>query len=1077
MLFGLTRHGCPIILVYFILHFKSSLSMKKDRMLCIPTNSAAAYARSVIVVFLLAVISVSCQPENNTGLRELDGLRVPEGFTIEKAVDPDKIAYPMFAHFDDSGRLFVFESDGSTPKPQEMLDNPSFLIRLLEDTDGDGKFDKSVVFADSITYPKGGYFYKGSLYTTSAPDLLRLTDTDGDGIADKRETILTGWVFHNNGSILGGPFFGPDGWMYMTDARRGFDIVTKENTRLKGAGARIWRCLPDGSRLESMSGGGFDNTIELVFMPSGEALGTMTYFMDPQAGMRDALMHWVEGGTYPKPHPSVEKDSLKLTGELMPVMSKTARVAPAGLMRYRGLAWGNEYEGNLFSAEFNTGRIMRHQLIPSGATYRTIDEPFIVSTVQDIHLTDVWQDADGSMLVANTGGWFIAGCPLSRVAKLDVRGGIYRIRKTGAATVQDPRGTRLNLSSLTPEELVKHGEDKRPAVRDKVIELLVEAGEPAVAPIKNVLLASSGEALRAAGVFALGRIGTPGAIKEVASALDDQGVLVRTAAARILGLAKHKESVEKLMDLVQQPEAPVRRQAATALGQIGDSRAIAALIKAAADSNDRFVEHAIIYAMISLNNANLTRAELQNPSPHARKAALIALDQMDGSPLRKEELAVFLSSADPQLRNAGIWAAAHHPEWADIVIGFLRNNLDGTGLSGTETENIRKLMVVFSGNPQFQHFLAQQLGAASRPETITLLLDVVKEADVKKIPAAWVAPLAKRLHGNDMTVRAQTLALIESRNIRELNGHLNSIIADPGQMKDFRLKALKARLLTNPVCSADEFKMIRQSLDSANDSPIRQLAASVLAQSKLSDGQLLDIAKTQVAQADVFLLPALVGAFQGNGNAAVGEALVEALQRSSDRLDNLSEQDVQNLFREFPAAVQKSAEPLMAQLRERHAERLSNLQKIEAGLKTGDVSRGRQLFFGKAVCSTCHEVSREGAHFGPDLTNIGDIRSRHDILEAIVYPNASFAREYETSKIITAGASYSGIIKEQTPAAVVIETAPGQTARIPRADITAIEPQNVSMMPPGLDRLLSPEELSDLIAYLTSLPDGMGINR
>ncbi|MBL7737168.1 MAG: HEAT repeat domain-containing protein [Chitinophagaceae bacterium] len=1053
--------------------------MVKARMLDMRRNSAAFNSVFIIVVsFLLTVTGVSCQPGNkNTGVRELDGLKVPEGFTIESVVEQDKIAYPMFAYFDDSGRLFVFESDGSSPKAPEMLANPSFLIRLLEDTDGDGKFDKSSVFADSITYPKGGYFYKGSLYTTSAPDLLRLTDTDGDGVADKREVILTGWTFYSNGSILGGPFFGPDGWMYMTDARRGFDIVTKENKELKGAGARIWRCLPDGSRLESMSGGGFDNTIELVFMPSGETLGTMTYFTDPQAGMRDALMHWVEGGVYPKPHTSIENDRLKLTGELMPVMSKTARVAPAGLVRYRGQAWGKEYEGNLFSAEFNTGRIMRHQLIPDGGTYRTVDEPFIVSTVQDIHLTDVWQDADGSMLVANTGGWFIAGCPLSRVAKLDVRGGIYRIRKTGAAAVKDPRGDELKLSSLLPEALVKHGEDKRPAVRDKVMELLVEAGEPAVAPIKNVLLASSDEELRAAAVFALSRIGTPAAMKELVAALGDQGVIVRTAASRVLGLAKHKEAMEKLMELVQQQAAPVRRQAATALGQIGDPRAIPALIRAAADSNDRFVEHAIIYAMISLNDAGLLRTELGNPSPHARKALLIALDQMDGSHLRKEDLAAFLSSADPQLRHTGIWAATHHPEWADIVISFLGNRLNAADLSGSEKEDIRKLMIVFSGNPQFQHFLAQQLGAAAQPEKIALLLDVVKEADVKTIPATWIAQLAKRLQGNDIAVRAQTLGLIESRNIKELNGQLKSIIGDPAQMKDFRLKALKARLLTDPAVSADEFNMVALSLDSANDSPIRQLAASVLTRAKLSDDQLLDLATKQAAKADVFLLPALISAFQGNGNAAVGEALIQALRQSSDRLDNLSEQDLQNLFKEFPETVRQSATPLMAQLRERHAERLSNLQAIEAGLKTGDVSRGRGLFFGKAVCSTCHEVSREGAHFGPDLTNIGDIRSRHDILEAIVYPNASFAREYETSKIITAGGSYTGIIKEQLPAAIVIETAPGQTVRVQRADITAIEPQNISMMPPGLNKLLTPEELSDLIAYLTSLPDGMGINR
>src|SRR5690606_34377239 len=202
----------------------------------------------------------------------------------------------------------------------------------------------------------------GSLYIAAPPNLERLTDTDGDGIADEREVILTGWTLNVNAATLSGPFIGPDGWLYMADARRGFEIETKEGEILKGAGTRIWRCLPDGSRLESYSGGGFDNAIEIAFTPSGETIGTMTYFTDPQDGQRDALMHWVEGGVYPKPHKVIEDDQLKLTGELMPTMSKFPRVAPSGLMRFRGPAFGDDYEGNLFSAQFNTGRIMRHQM-------------------------------------------------------------------------------------------------------------------------------------------------------------------------------------------------------------------------------------------------------------------------------------------------------------------------------------------------------------------------------------------------------------------------------------------------------------------------------------------------------------------------------------------------------------------------------------------------------------------------------------------------------------------------------------------------------------------------------------------
>ncbi len=1032
-----------------------------------------------IILITISVLFALCKTKHTDNINEksaeLDGLRVPAGFSIERVAAPGMLTYPMFASFDGKGRLFVFESDGSSPSTEDMLKKPSYFVRLLEDTDGDGIFDKSKIFADSLTYPKGGVFYKGSLYVTASPDLLRLTDTDGDGVADKREVILTGWVMFHNGALLGGPFFGPDGWMYLTDARRGFNITTKEGENLKGNSARIWRCRPDGTSLESMCGGGYDNAIELAFMPSGETIGTMTYFIDPQGGMRDALMHWVEGGVYPKPLDVIKQDHYKLTGDLMPVMTKMARVSPAGLMRYRGSAFGKEFNGNLFSAEFNTGRIMRHQVIPEGATYKTVDEPFITSTVSDIHLTDVFEDADGSMLVLNTGGWFIAGCPLSIVAKLNVQGGIYRIKKNGSDRIEDAWGHKLDLQSLSAESLTKHIKDPRPAVRDNVIERLVVIGEPAIVPIRNSLLGSENEEIRATGVFALYRINTPNALKEVRTALDDASVVVRTAAARVLGLAKNKEAVDKLMEIVQKDKPPVRRQAATALGQIGDNRAVGVLLNAAADSSDRFVEHAIIYALINLKNPSPLIDALTHSSSYVRKAAVIALDQMDGSPLHKENLIPFLASEDPQLRNTGIWVASHHPDWADIVIDFIQNRLSKADLSSIDAAPVRDLMITFSGNKQLQNFVSAQLGnVATSAGRKALLIDVIGHSSVKEIPGVWVQQLGKLLQSGDPEIRSQVLGLIESRSIKALNDQLKVIVQNPNTPADFRLKALNSRLLSDPRLSETEFQMVLQYLSSKSESPIRQLAARVLALSKLSSAQLIKLAREQVVQTDIFLLPSLVRAFEGSSNAEVGEALVAALRSSSNRLDNLSGQDLQRLFHEYPPSVKKSAGPLMVALRERNAARLSQLQVVEAQLKRGDIGQGRKLFFGKSICSSCHAIGDQGGDFGPDLTNIGEIRSRHDILEAILYPGASFAREHETSRIITKTTTYTGIIKEQLAEAILVETAPGQHVRVQRAVITGIEPQNFSMMPPGLDKLLTPDELSDLMAYLISLPDGMG---
>jgi hypothetical protein len=125
-------------------------------------------------------------------------------------------------------RLFVFESIGNVyDKTEDAIKNPQFRINLLQDLDGDGIYDKSTIFADKVGFPQGGVFIKGSLYASSAPELLKFTDTNNDGVADKREVILSGWVLNVNANSLIGPFMAPDGWLYLTSAIEGFDITTK----------------------------------------------------------------------------------------------------------------------------------------------------------------------------------------------------------------------------------------------------------------------------------------------------------------------------------------------------------------------------------------------------------------------------------------------------------------------------------------------------------------------------------------------------------------------------------------------------------------------------------------------------------------------------------------------------------------------------------------------------------------------------------------------------------------------------------------------------------------------------------
>ncbi|MEX2231994.1 MAG: PVC-type heme-binding CxxCH protein [Cyclobacteriaceae bacterium] len=1042
------------------------------------TSIPARYFLSLVLA-IISILFVSCSGNQGESDQESMaaqlGLHVPEGFIIEQAMAPGMVKYPMFATLDNQGRLFVIESSGKTTSTEDVLKNPTFQILLLEDIDRDGIYDKRNVFADKIPYPMGGTFYQGSFYAAAPPDLIRFTDTDADGISDKREVLLTGWTLNHNAATLSGPFFGPDGWMYMCDARRGFNIRTKEGTELKGKGARIWRCRPDGTGLEWVSGGGFDNSVELIFMPAGETIGTITYFTDPQDGFRDALMHWVEGGVYPKPFSVIEEDRLKLTGPLMPVMTTLARVSPAGLMRYRGTSLGKEYKGNLFSAQFNTGRIMRHIITPVGATFSTTEEVFMNSDSMDIHPTDVLEDADGSLLVVNTGGWFIAGCPLSVVARTDVHGDIFRIRKKDSFKLKDPWGRNVDFTDMSADELTGLMNDSRPMVRENATEHLIGLGEQAVGSLTELLTSSDDEEERTAAVFALSRVHTPDAMVVVFSSLEDKSAMVRTAAARVLGITKERIAVDKLMTLVVTSSASVRRQAATALGQIGDKRAIPALLKASENADDRFVEHAIIYSLITLGDGEPIVQALNHPDENVRNTALIALDQIANSPLKKSDLLPFLQGKNAQLQNTGIWVVSHHPEWADVVISYLEDNLKNATFTEYEKKLFTDLLKTFSTDRHIQNYVSGLLAGAATPEEKKLfLLEVIRQYPSKSLPDSWIRQLGNLLRGKNAVMRSEVLDLIQSRSIPEFNKELENIFMDPQNSKAFQLKALNARIMSRPGVSDAEFRKLLNLTSPEEESPIRQSAVRILSQAELNDKQLLLLAKDAVHDADIFLLPDLVSAFEGTNNEEVGHALIAALPSSTDRLDYLSVESLNRLIKNFPPAVRVSAEPLLNTLNARQATRLSALQKIEATLKGGDVGEGRKLFFEKALCSTCHSIIGQGGDFGPDLTNIGEIRSQHDLLEAIVYPNASFAREYETSRVVTKTATYAGIIKEQWGETIVLETGPGIRVRLSRKEINSIEPQDVSLMPPGLHQQLTTGELSDLMAYLSSLPDGMG---
>jgi putative heme-binding domain-containing protein len=170
----------------------------------------------------------------------------------------------------------------------------------------------------------------------------------------------------------------------------------------------------------------------------------------------------------------------------------------------------------------------------------------------------------------------------------------------------------------------------------------------------------------------------------------------------------------------------------------------------------------------------------------------------------------------------------------------------------------------------------------------------------------------------------------------------------------------------------------------------------------------------------------------------------------------------------YSPLVQQRAEALLRSLAEASAQQVRQLEQLLAWVQDGDQRRGQMLFNSpSAGCSTCHTIGYHGGKIGPDLTSIGEARDERDLLEAIVFPNASFPRGYEPVVVTTAtGDVVSGVLRDDLPDALVLTTATSEEVRIPRPSIEDVQPGNVSLMPAGYGQQFTPQQLADLVVFL-----------
>jgi len=268
-------------------------------------------------------------------------MTVPAGFTVELAAPPHLVGYPMMACFDERGRLFIAESAGFNLDEKQLAERRPNFIRMLEDTDGDGRFDRSTIFADQLMIPNGVLWHQGALYVAEPPGIWRYTDTNNDGVADTREHIAGNVRSNGMSSTLHGPTLHPSGRLFWCSGQSGYSLDKNSEPPPGRIAPGVFSLKVDGSEHEVYAVGGMANPVEVTFNDEGEVFGTIAILGRYDGQRNDSLMHWIYGGVYA--HNKNDPVPLKRTGPDLPALSRVGQVAPAGLAHYRGVAFGSEF--------------------------------------------------------------------------------------------------------------------------------------------------------------------------------------------------------------------------------------------------------------------------------------------------------------------------------------------------------------------------------------------------------------------------------------------------------------------------------------------------------------------------------------------------------------------------------------------------------------------------------------------------------------------------------------------------------------------------------------------------------------
>lgn len=956
---------------------------------------------------------------------------VPEGFKLKLfAAEPD-IGKPIAMAWDERGRLWIAETV-DYPNQKQPEGEGHDRIRICEDTNGDGRADKFTVFAEGLSIPTSLAFSNGGVLVMQPPQLLFLKDTDGDDRADEKRVLIDGFSARDTHATASNLNYGPDNWFYGII---GYSTFTGEVGGEKISFRQgFWRFKPDCSKIEFLRSTS-NNSWGVGFTEDGLLFGSTANNNPSVFGAipnryYERVRGWTAGVL-----PMIAESSkfYPLTDKVRQVDWHGRFTAAAGHAIYTARSYPLPFWNRAaFVTECTGHLISTFVLRPDGAGFKSRYDWNLAAS------DDEWAAPISAEVGPDGQVWFIdwynyivqhnptpSGYKTGRgnAYESELRdkqhGRIYRLVYTGAKPEQS-----MSLAGASPATLVSTLKNSNLLWRRHAQRLLVERGRLDVLPKLIELVKDQSQDEIGLNVGALhaiwtinglceGASWTPEAVAAVTGALRQPCAAVRRSA--LLCLPKSAESVAAILTArsLRDPEPQVRLAAMIALAdQPATEDAAAAIAASLADKtnlSDSILSDGLTCAAASNAQsilASLTaNAPANLPASAAKIIQRVAEHYARGQPNQISPLFVSLSGASEEVIT---------PIVAGLSQGWPKDK--PAQLDDVASAALEKLVARVA--PQQRAaivVLATRLGSSSLDKIAAPVIESLwVEVRDEKIPADRRIEAADQLidlRRKDVSIAAGLLELISPRTSLEFSDRMFEVVGhseapEAGQAIVEHLAAL------TPTQRATGIKLLLAHSDWVK-SLLGGLEHGQLTLADLS----LDQKQSLAAHPDV----------------EIAKAAAELLKRGG----GLPNADRQNVVDELASLAQK----------------------------TGDAAAGKLVF--TKQCSKCHSHSGEGGKTGPDLTGMA-VHPKHELLIQILDPSRSVEGTYRAYTITTQdGLVLTGILASETKTSVDLLDAEGKSHTLQRDNIDQMVASTKSLMPDGFEKQMSPDDLANLLEFLT----------